>query len=86
MKLWILRPIDATVSIVINDLKVKQWTWDCAYGFVVRAETESEARTFAGKEAGDEEATPWLDPKLTSCEVLTFEGEAGVVLRDFLAG
>jgi len=58
---------------------------------VVRAETENEARSLASAEGGDEVrdnagrrgGNPWLDPKQSTCETLTADGAAGVVIRDF---
>lgn len=80
MKLYLLRPI-------------KQWEpwYDKCFGMVIRAESELQARTVAMLYAGDEGDKysssviheVWLDPLLTSCEVLTHEGKAGLVIRDF---
>jgi hypothetical protein len=86
MKLWILRPIDDQTRVTINGREVPQWTWDCAYGFVVRATDEKEAREQAYHEAGDEGGDVWLNEGLTSCKPLSTRGEAGVLLRDFLTG
>jgi hypothetical protein len=85
----LLRPIDG----LPNDPWIP--CYDCCFGFVVRAETEQEAREFAEKEAGDESdksrstRTPlrkvWLDAALTTCTELTTDGEVGIVIRDFHA-
>lgn len=93
MKLWILRPVE--------DLPKGYGPWepwyDKAFGFVVRAETEEEARKFAHECAGDENRgtflggktadtnSPWLKAKYSTCVELRTEGEAGVVLQDFHA-
>lgn len=65
--------------------------WDCYYGFVVRTETEAEARTYAdaceGRENNwDNTRHPWLDEKYSTCIELKDEGEAGIVLSDFKNG
>lgn len=87
MKLWRLEALSGLGS---NDPWVP-W-YDKAFGFVVRASTESEARTFAARQGGDEnprynttENSPWLDEKMSTCKKLTYEGEAGIVIRDFAA-
>lgn len=77
MKLWLLkRPEDCC-----------GWDrcgWDEARGFVVRAETEAEARALAAKERGDEPESVWLvDADVTE---LKAKGSAGVILCDFNAG
>ena len=82
MKLWILLPIHR------DGFDPWEPWYDKAFGFVVRAETENEARQFANRNAGDEnwdDKTPWLDGKYSTCDELVPNGEAGVVLRDFNA-
>lgn len=88
MKLWLLsrrdgddRPGDSAAVQFWAD-----YDWDTAYGFVVRAETEAEARLLAdaarraqGSSPGEGEA--WLNPDLTTCEELSTEGAAGVVIE-----
>ena len=93
MKLWILKPVD---NLPKHDDPWKPWC-DKALGFVVRAETEEEARKLAHEQSGDENPgavlgnkiadtnSPWLDAKCSTCAELTAEGEVGVVLRDFRA-
>jgi len=82
MKLWLLRPALLPEG---ND-PWEPW-YDKAFGFVIRAETEGEARELAHDNAGDENLegiiTPWLDKKYSTCIELTEEGEIGMVLRDF---
>jgi hypothetical protein len=80
MKLYLLRPILGASTI---------WKpcHDKAFGFVIRAEDIGQARRIAQENHGDEGyAEPWLTSKLTSCELLTGEGEEGVIIRDFSAG
>ena len=91
-KLWLLRPVED----LTEDDPWEPW-YDKAFGFVVRAETEKEAREFAHAEAGDEnrgefkgletpkERTPWLDEKYSTCVTLYTYGEEGIIIRDFAA-
>ena len=93
MKLWILRPNEH-----LPDGTESPWEpwYDKAFGFVVRAETEDEARQLANDEGGDEcgpvthtiyrtGGNPWLDPAFSTCEELTADGAPGVVIQDFHA-
>ena len=74
MKLWILKRLDSG------------W-YDEAFGFVLKAETEQDARNWANLEKGDEDSGTWLNSKFSSCRELIPEGvEVGVILRDFKAG
>lgn len=90
MKLWLLRP---RKDLPENDDPWDPW-YDKAFGFVIRAETEEEARVFANKDGGDETGKvshrtyrtggdPWLNSKMSSCEELKPDGEAGTVIQDF---
>lgn len=62
------------------------WDWDCASGFVIRAECEEEAREIAAANSGDEGASVWTDWRLSKCEILQPDGEAGIIMRDFCEG
>lgn len=80
MKWWLLRPID-------KDAQEGPWDpwYDRAFGFVVRAETETQARALATTKGGQEvsvEPTSWTDPGLSSCIELAIDGPAEVVLSD----
>ena len=89
-KLWLLRPVEC----LSEDDPWESW-YDKAFGFVVRAKTEKEARKFAHKEAGDENRgeflgkktsktkSPWLNAKYSTCIVLYTYGEEGIIIRDF---
>ncbi len=55
-------------------------------GVVVAAFNSQQARQIASNTHGDEGATPWLDPKLTSCRQVTRITGVGVILRAFNAG
>lgn len=68
----------------------ERW-FDKAFGFVVRANDEEEARRIANSNGGDEVnkrkedafSNPWLHAEYTVCEELTNEGVKGVIIRDF---
>jgi hypothetical protein len=81
MKLWILEPRRGLG---------KECPWghgyDKAHGFVVREETEKDARLTAANYCGDEGEQAWLDEKYSTCEELTGEGPPEVIIRDFWAG
>lgn len=80
MKLWILRP--AKESLLWNP-----W-YDKAFGFVIRAETEEDARRIAQENAGDEtryNAPAWTDPVNSTCIELTADGPEEEIMRDFAA-
>lgn len=91
MKIWLLRPVDGLAK---NDNPWEPW-FEKAFGFVVRADSEAEARLLAHAEGGDEnrgeflfgktsETTqPWMDVKYSTCVELTAEGASEVVLVDF---
>jgi len=63
--------------------------YDKAFGFIVFAENEKEARELADKEAGDENGwgdhkrNPWLDEKKSTCEKLKAGEKSEVIMRDF---
>ena len=76
MKIWILRPIDED-----GDAWVP-W-YDKAFGFVVCAKDEEEARETASDDHGDEGFKPWKDPKQSSCIELIPGEECRVVMQDF---
>ena len=91
MKLWLLRPVDGLKN---NDNPWEPW-YDKAFGFVVRAETEEEARALAHAYAGEENSgtflgdkiadttNPWLDATYSTCVELRPAGSAEVVMMDF---
>ena len=79
-KLFILRPCKGKLT---SD-PWEPW-YDKAFGFVVRATNVQEARAFAANEAGDEGKKAWRDPYYTTCELLSNEGDPGVVMIDFHA-
>jgi hypothetical protein len=74
MKLWLIETI-------------QDCGYDVANAFVVRAETEKEARKFASKGRGDEGEKHWLDESKSTCVQLSAgKGPLGIILRDFTSG
>lgn len=80
--LWILQPVRS--EDMTGDDPWSPW-FDKAFGFVVRAETEEQARALAAEQAGDEGPAPWLSQGYTSCTELERYGETEVIMRDFQA-
>lgn len=60
--------------------------YDQVRSFVVRAESVEQARTLAAASAGDEGSACWLNPQLTTCNLVDGWGKAEVILCDFRAG
>jgi hypothetical protein len=84
MKLWLLKPRD---NLPENDNPWEPWDKK-ALGFVVRAETEAQARRLAHLHAGAENhsaITPWLEPDYSSCTELAAAGEPGIVMCDVVS-
>ncbi len=84
-KLWLLRPVEGLPK---DDNPWHPWC-DKAHGFVIRTETEEEARKMANEDGKPEvgpQGDPWLDAKYSSCVELTPEGEAGVIICDYQGG
>jgi hypothetical protein len=79
MKLYILRPVAE------SDPRHK-WPWRAQYdtrlGFIVRAESLEAARWIAAANHWDEGSEAWLSDLFSTCEELTAEGEASVVMVD----
>lgn len=92
MKIWLLQAKDQDLPDGVNP-----WVpwYDKAFGHVVRAETEEEAREIAHNNAGDENRgeflgekiskteSPWKDSKYSTCIELVHEGESGLIITDF---
>ncbi len=84
MKLWLLK---ARKDLPSGDSPWEPW-YDKHFGFVVRAETEEQARQIAHESAGYEnygQLQPWLNSKYSECAELLQDGAAGMVLEDFHA-
>lgn len=91
MKVYILRPQD---NLNNNDNPWEPW-YDKSFGFIVRANSEQEARQIANENAGDENRgeflneriantqSPWLDEKYSFCKELTGDGDSGMIMQDF---
>jgi len=79
-KLWLLTPIDCG----------RNTAWDTyanrCFGFVIRAGSETEARSIATENGRAErynpQGSPWETPLLTTCTELTGDGEIGIVLQE----
>ena len=76
MKLWILRPVNGETA------PWKPW-FDCMFGFVIRAKSESAARALAAEQAGDEGPEAWLSPSSATCAELQADGSPGVIMGDY---
>ena len=83
MKLWLLEVYEKEYKHPEKD--PWKFPYNKAFGFVVRAETEKSAREFARRQCGDEGMDVWVNNTQTSCQEITADGEAGVILRDFNA-
>ncbi len=91
MKLWLLRPAEKLPK---DNNPWDPW-YDKAFGFVVRAETEADARERAQENGGDEVGSffpflpdaniipAWTDSKLSTCVELSAEGDVEIIIRDF---
>lgn len=84
MKLWLLRALDN----LPRDRDPWREAHGRVFGFVIRAETEEEARQIASWHRGAEDRSRWMDdpsvwqnPKLTTCTELMPDGDAGLVMR-----
>lgn len=75
MRLYLLKPIDESTHWM-------PW-FDKAFGFVVRAASETDARAMAAADAGDEGAATWLDATFTQCVELADDGKPGVIIQEF---
>ena len=80
MKLWLLRPRHGYEEVGFWD----PW-YDRVFGFVIRAETEEEARATAQAWGGGEvlhNRPAWLDSQHSTCEILVEQGEPGVIIAE----
>lgn len=80
MKLWLLERS--------REGRERDRVYDCANGFVIRAETEEDARIVASERPnhGDEGPDCWLDVNRSDATELSVEGSPGVILQDFHHG
>lgn len=97
MRLWLLHATGYDPSgVAMNKFESdERFDYDCAWAFVVRAETEAEAREIAQSHGGDEvnrwtpkkeKLNTWLDPSVTTCLPLGPDGTPGLVIEDYHAG
>jgi hypothetical protein len=78
MRLWLLRP---------NGDEQPAWDpwYDKTFGFVIRAESELQARALADEADGSENSPsnrPWLDASQATCVEITGDGSAEIILKD----
>ena len=81
MKLWILLPLSPLVLKNIDN-PWKPW-YDKSFGFVVRAETEEQARQLAAELCGNERKEAWISTIYSSCDELTNDGPAEIIMKDY---
>lgn len=85
MKLWLLKPlVDGAFA-----LELVRFPYDLYEGFVIRAETEDEARALAHQQTLGNEGEisgVWLDRTQTDCIELTPHGDPCVILSDYHYG
>ena len=84
MKLWLLRPAE---NIAPKNHPWNPW-YDKAFGFVVRAEDEKQARKMVQGSSGMEVTStvnPWTNSKYSTCVELTTDGQPEVIITDFAA-
>ncbi|MFA5165656.1 MAG: hypothetical protein WC481_08880 [Candidatus Omnitrophota bacterium] len=81
MKLWLLRPKEGLPE---NEGPLNPWEpwYDKTFGFVIRAETEGEARKIAKGDCDCEGRSAWSSAFSTCIELLP-EGESGIIIKDF---
>lgn len=63
--------------------------WDTTQSVVVRAETETEARSLANSAAGDEtreRIDAWTNPQYSTCTEITMVGPPEVICVNYCAG
>lgn len=88
MALWRLNPRTDTLWWCVEGKDPWQPHHDRAFGFVVRAADEEEARWLAHQAGGEENRTldgvsPWLDAGYSACERVDADGSPEVLLVNF---
>ena len=77
MALWLLKPKENLVE--------NYWDnpYDKQHGFVIRAQSETEARRIAQENAAQESfrESVWLDPTITECTQVQPEGNSALILE-----
>lgn len=77
MRFWKLEPTEAEDNPHV--------VYDCMSLFIVRAESEEQARELAASQHKDEGAECWLNPKWSTCEEFEFptlDGAEEIVWRE----
>lgn len=91
MKLWKLTPRHDSLWWCVEGKDPWEPHHEKAFGFVVRAESEEEARWLAHESGGNENdrlpgVRPWLEAQYSTCEELPQKGAREVVLVNFRHG
>lgn len=88
--LWLLRPRDFLPA---DDNPWNPW-YDKCFGFVIRADSEGEARELANVFGGDENrgeflnkkvaktTSPWLDEEYSTCDEVPDIGPSRIIMQD----
>jgi len=78
---------------IFGEEKEMYWGYDCYDSFIIRAESEEEARSIAQNNGGDEiyncvynEISIWTNENITSCEIVNDDGKSGIICSSFNAG
>ncbi len=66
--------------------RINETEWDTYSEMMVRAANAHEARHLAQTDATADEDGDWLNPDITSCDVVFVNGNAGVLISDLKAG
>ena len=83
LKLYILRPVYREDGGIPKGGPWDPW-YDKTFGAVIRADSEAEARQLLSSSCrGSREGPAWLDPTLSTCELLTSDGAVGIIIEDF---
>lgn len=61
-------------------------SYDQYAGFVIRADSEQEARAIANVIKDDAPDGRWLDPARSTCNIVSTDGESSIILASFRAG
>lgn len=88
MPLWRLSPRTNTIWWCVDGKDPWQPPHDRAFGFVVRAADEEQARWLAHQAGGEENGevsgvSPWLDSNYSNCEPVRPDGSDEVLLVNF---
>lgn len=81
MKLFELRPVNGLVA----DNNPWWHGYDKCFCFIIRADSETEARKIADQNAGDENKyfkNPWQDKNYSTCIELTQGGKSGIISKE----